>query len=53
VAGELERVEENSEGSPILKLGPALHRAPSPSSRGQLTLKRLSPVKNFFLVFFG
>jgi hypothetical protein len=32
-AGELERAEENSEGSPIPTLEPALHRAPSPSSR--------------------
>jgi hypothetical protein len=32
-AGELERAEENSEGSPIPTLEPALRRAPSPSSR--------------------
>ncbi len=33
VAGELERAEKNSEGSPIQTLEPALHTAPSPSSR--------------------
>ncbi len=32
-AGELERAEENSKGSPIPMLEPALHRAPSSSSR--------------------
>jgi hypothetical protein len=52
-AGELERVEENSEVSSIPTLEPALRRAPSPSSRadhkgewpniGQL----MNPPKNF------
>jgi hypothetical protein len=32
-AGELERAEENSEGSPILTLEPALRRVPNPSCR--------------------
>jgi hypothetical protein len=32
-AGEFERVEENSKGSPIPTLEPALRRAPCSSSR--------------------
>ncbi len=53
VVRELERAEQNSKGSPIPTLKPALRRAPSPSSRadrkggwssiGQL----MNPPKNF------
>ncbi len=35
-AEELQRVEENSKGSPIQALELALRRAPSPSSRADL-----------------
>jgi hypothetical protein len=52
-AGELERAQYSSKGSPIPTLDPALHRAPSPSSRadhkGQWPSisQLMNPLKNF------